>query len=257
MDVQFILTYVYLRTFLLIATFDLLSPNIIVTRLTTPDISGSKIGYFTDFKIAHMQIETLHFVTLKYKLIRIQLRDDVNVTIYDGPGILSKSCDISKKNSTFISSSFQYITQLHSGPKRSGVLHFNIFYYTTWHNVTFGNQSHEYSINSSFYKSTVFIHKFLLNSDKNLYFNISVPYFLYKGDGMGNCIFGGITFFSVNLKGLKELRTMCVTSNAHSRNLQNIFKYKTNIGGYLRLPGIQFSTCAIKIIFHKMCIRKD
>ena len=186
-------------------------------------ISGSKIGYFTDFKIAHMQIETLHFVTLKYKLIRIQLRDDVNVTIYDGPGILSKSCDISKKNSTFISSSFQCITKLHFGPKRSDMFHINIFYYTTWHNVSFGNQSHEYSINSSFYKSTIFIHKFLLNSDTNLYFNISVPYFLYKGDEMHNCLFGGITFFSVNLKELNELRTMCVTSNAHSRNLQNMY----------------------------------
>ena len=105
-DVQFILTYVYLRTFLLIATFDLLSPNIIVTSLTAPDISNSKIEYFTDFKIADIQIETLHFVTLKYKLIRIQLRDDVIVTIYDGPGILSKSYGTSKKNLTFISSFF-------------------------------------------------------------------------------------------------------------------------------------------------------
>ena len=71
-------------------------------------------------------------------------------------------------------------------------------------------------------KSTVFIHRFLLNSDKNLYFNISVPYFRYKGDEMRSCLFGGITFFSVNLKELNELKTMCGTSITHSRNLQNL-----------------------------------
>ena len=43
------------------------------------------------------------------------------------------------------------------------------------------------------------------------------------------CLFGGIAFFSVHLRTIEELRTICATGNAHSRNLQNIYSNRKQI----------------------------
>ena len=105
-DIWFVVTYVHLRIFFLTATFDLISPNIIVTSLIFPKYPISKVSYIVDFEIGDIQAETFHLVTLKYKLIKVQIKDETNITIYDGPGIMSKSYNILKIHTTFISSTF-------------------------------------------------------------------------------------------------------------------------------------------------------
>ena len=234
--------------------FDIISANVITTSEINENVTAAILikETCTHVQKLNLKVITFHIVTEKFKKISITIGTKLTVYFIDGPGFMSKRFKFNKVNGTFKSSTFQCIMQVKTQESFPLTVLIGEFTDKIGQNIKVDTNktiAKEYSCDLN-----VCIHKIILNSPENTYINLTLTQFLFTGEDIRGCQYGGVSFYNIYGSFYNQIKSVCSTHDTDSKNLQTIYSDQRTLMmvffSYKKYNSLKFFT----EISHTMCL---
>ena len=252
--IHMFLHYGPVKSFSLLVIFDIISANVITTTEINENVTAATLikRTCTNVQMLNLKVITFHIVTEKFKKISITIGAKLTVYFIDGPGFMSKRFKFNKVNGTFKSSTFQCIMQVKA--QESFPLTVLIGEFTDKIGQDIKVDTNKTIVKEYSCDLNVCIHKIILNSPENTYINLTLTQFLFTGEDIRGCQYGGVSFYNIYGSLYNQIKSVCSTHNTDSKNLQTIYSDQRRLlmvfFSYKEYSSLKFVT----EISHTMCL---
>ena len=249
-----ILYYGPVKSFSLSVIFDIISANVIATTGINENATAATLikETYTNIQLINLKVITFHIIAEKFKQISVAIGSKFTVSFIDGPGFMSKRFKFKRGDVTFKSSTFQCFVQVKAKDSFPLTALIGEFTVKTKRNIKIYTDKtiiKDYNCDLS-----VCMQKVILSSPNNMHINLTMTQFLFTGEEVRGCQYGGVSFYNIHGSIYTEIKSVCSTYNSDSKNLQTIYSDQRRLlmvfFSYKNYSSIKFVT----EVSHTMCM---